>query len=232
MEAEEIPPRTPPVAAPLAIHPWVQDEDFELAQSQSPQAHWLAEDSGGRPYLGLDVGGSLAKLVFFDSVDRPAPPKVLQFFMQSQTYGTTGKRHCDLEVHNEGIGGTLHFVQFETSSMERVIQMVKENNLHEGLTQVYATGGGAHKYQAVFEQELGLSFVTKDELGTVIRGITFLAHHLHDEGQKIEPEGARPSSPELTRTPSHSEQLFPFLLCKSAVASASCMWSPPQCSSG
>ena len=83
--------------------------------------------------------------------------QVLQFFMQSQTYGTTGKRHCDLEVaeaqegnaghnyplrshdyltnrwqvHNEGIGGTLHFVQFETSSMERHISVCVVIPCHE-----------------------------------------------------------------------------------------------------
>ena len=36
------------------------------------------------------------------------------------------------------------------------------------------SGGGAHKYRDLWHQELGVSLVPEDELGTVIAGISYM----------------------------------------------------------
>lgn len=72
--------------------------------------------------FGVDIGGTLAKLVFLEKVDSDADSSDCQgaekrktnFITARERFGTTGKRHTDLQFPCERLGGVLHFIKFET----------------------------------------------------------------------------------------------------------------------
>lgn len=83
--------------------------------------------------FGVDIGGTLTKLVFFspkqplanktrhqladgrertESLQAEAAIAAIQSFIsQSDTYGDTGVRDCHLVLDVPGIGGTMHFIR-------------------------------------------------------------------------------------------------------------------------
>jgi len=69
------------------------------------------------------------------------------FVKSSCRYGKTGMRAVDLEVFSEGIGGTLHFMKFETARMSSFWKLIKEKKLLRNVKVLPSTGGGAYKYQ-------------------------------------------------------------------------------------
>ena len=71
--------------------------------------------------FGVDIGGTLAKLVFLEKVDDTGSSKHTgagkrrpNFITAQERFGTTGKRHTDLQFPCERLGGVLHFIKFET----------------------------------------------------------------------------------------------------------------------
>jgi len=191
-----------------------------------PQQPTFTADSGS--CIGMDIGGSLAKLVFFESDDEPASEALVNYVKGSHSYGSTGKREAELEVGNEKMGGKLHFISFSTERMTSAVQMIKVNNLHHYVGRMlHATGGGAHKYKDLFEAELGLTFVPQDELGTVIQGMAYLVDNVPGQcyTMRVGSDSPQSDSLHLVRSPSLAPlrqeplsvtsvgELFPFLLC-------------------
>ncbi|CAO1630150.1 unnamed protein product [Sympodiomycopsis kandeliae] len=83
-------------------------------------------------------------------------------------------------------GGRLNFIKFETSDIESCISFLREliessaraNNvtieeMRRGV-KLMATGGGAHMFYEVFEQELGVEVQKEDEMGCLITGLNFI----------------------------------------------------------
>ena len=177
--------------------------------------------------FGLDIGGSLAKLVFFEKDG--FSDRVLEFVTASQTYGTSGVRDEALSVHLPALGGRLHFIRFATSHMKGAIDLLEEERLTAGVARIYATGGGAHKYREAFERRLGVRVTACNELGAVVLGICFMARSQVGECYTLEsvadphPKDGKPrrrseSGEEegLRKVPrafSGAGGFFPFLLC-------------------
>ena len=116
------------------------------------------------PWFGVDIGGTLAKLVYFEPDDveptdddpdlEPDALANIQHYLKSNTaYGTTGVRDVHLQINDVtilGHHGSLHFIRFPTSSMNAFLDMVKEKNLSSLADTVHATGGGAYKFERDF----------------------------------------------------------------------------------
>jgi hypothetical protein len=119
-------------------------------------------DIGG--FFGIDIGGSLTKLVFFmpddDVVSRllgqvpekqrkpwhqrfAAVTEVSKFILSRIVYGKTGVRDARLSFHLPDLGGTFHFIRFETKRMIGALQLAKLHGLNSGMHTMSATGGGA-----------------------------------------------------------------------------------------
>lgn len=85
--------------------------------------------------FGLDIGGTLCKVVYFEpevtatQSQTALKARVSAFIRRSNSYGVTGHRDGDLEVLLNPIRGTLHFLKFQTSMMPNFITIVKENEL-------------------------------------------------------------------------------------------------------
>ncbi|KAK1758644.1 fumble-domain-containing protein [Echria macrotheca] len=106
-------------------------------------------------HIAIDIGGSLAKLVYFSR-----------------------------EAHSTEPGGRLNFVSFETDHIDECLEFMrtlksKYQKLNGGTTSpsdlcVMATGGGAYKYYDMIRDVLGgVDVLREDEMECLIIGLDF-----------------------------------------------------------
>lgn len=136
------------------------------------------------PWFGLDIGGSLVKVVFFDptethSNERQVLDKTRAYLKSSRAYGATGKRdeHLEMPCTINGHQGSLHFIRFATSQMPEFIKMAKDKGLADMIDDVCATGGGAYKFDEEIKSHLNINLRKSDELDSIIYGIHFIDKH-------------------------------------------------------
>eukprot|EP00455_Lapot_gusevi_P022215 TRINITY_DN2312_c0_g2_i4.p1 TRINITY_DN2312_c0_g2~~TRINITY_DN2312_c0_g2_i4.p1 ORF type:complete len:360 (-),score=72.45 TRINITY_DN2312_c0_g2_i4:474-1553(-) len=131
-------------------------------------------------YFGVDIGGSLAKVTFFEPDESNAVDAAREFVLGSTKYGSTGTRDPALSFH--WLRGTFHFLHFETRRIEGAMDLMLQHGVHSNQTPIiHATGGGAYKYSHVFREKLGLDVKKKDELACLLAGLNFLLHAVPDE---------------------------------------------------
>lgn len=123
------------------------------------------------PWFGLDIGGTLVKLVYFEPKDITAEEeqeevenlKSIRRYLTSNTaYGKSGVRDVHLEIHNLticGRTGNLHFIRFPTTGMHRFIQMGRDKHFSSLHTTLCATGGGAYKFENDFRTVRSLTTI-------------------------------------------------------------------------
>ncbi|XP_015918268.1 pantothenate kinase 1 [Parasteatoda tepidariorum] len=137
------------------------------------------------PWFGMDIGGSLVKLVYFEPIDfaseleseKGALKKIHHYLTTNSAYGSTGKRDVHLQMDNVLIGGrvgTLHFVRFPTSEMSVFLQLAKSKGMSYMASTVCATGGGAFKFEGDFRRVVKMELHKFDELESLIRGINYI----------------------------------------------------------
>ncbi len=114
------------------------------------------------PWFGMDIGGTLVKLVYFEPKDITAEEEqeeveslksIRRYLTSNVAYGNTGIRDVHLELKNLtmcGRKGNLHFIRFPTQDMHRFIQMGRDKNFSSLHTTLCATGGGAYKFEDDF----------------------------------------------------------------------------------
>ncbi|XP_067935692.1 pantothenate kinase 3-like [Watersipora subatra] len=138
-------------------------------------------------WFGLDIGGSLTKLVYFepndipdndeDSSDIKKTVNIIHKYLSGNTaYGNTGVRdtHLEISIALGGYHGSMHFIRFPTSAMPAFIDLAKAKNFPLLATTVCATGGGAHKFSELYETNLKMRLRKIDELAALIRGIYYM----------------------------------------------------------
>ncbi|CAK9046954.1 4'-phosphopantetheine phosphatase (Inactive pantothenic acid kinase 4) [Durusdinium trenchii] len=189
--------------------------------------------SGSR--LGLDIGGTLAKLVFFESEIRPSwcngrfaqvikslgvqtvkseDDREFRDFVLSRQGSFWGAQDKELSFYDEELEGVFHFLCFQTDKMERFVALLAAQDLHHQIDEIYTTGGGAYKYSRLFSERLGINLKPVDELGVVVKGISWLLRRpISDEVCWLSDEP--PKSPNF-ESECHfldsANSLFPFIL--------------------
>lgn len=143
-----------------------------------PCADW-GEQPGSR--LGLDIGGTLAKLVYFESELKPcwSDGRIAKVVKELAAIRSPEQGLLDDELSfvDKQLGGQLHFACFPTEAMDKFVDLVEKRELHigaHGINEIMTTGGGAHKYARLFRERLGVELRPVDELGTVVRGISWM----------------------------------------------------------
>lgn len=112
----------------------------------------LPNQSAVVSHVALDIGGSLAKLVYFSR-----------------------------EPDSKELGGRLNFLKFETDRIDQCFQFVQQlkskqqtlNGSRPGELCVMATGGGAYKYYDEMKRVLGVEVLREDEMECLIMGLDF-----------------------------------------------------------
>ncbi|KAL8863478.1 MAG: hypothetical protein Q9178_000159 [Gyalolechia marmorata] len=103
-------------------------------------------------HVALDIGGSLAKLVYFSH-----------------------------EPNSKDLGGRLNFLKFETDNIDQCLDFVKglqdefriQNGSRSEQMSIMATGGGAYKFYEDMKRILGLEVLREDEMDCLIMGLDF-----------------------------------------------------------
>jgi type II pantothenate kinase len=75
---------------------------------------------------------------------------IRHYLVSNRAYGQDGFRDDALELKNirlDGRRGNLHFIRFPTSQMPNFIDLCVMKNLHTFTFKVFATGGGAYKFE-------------------------------------------------------------------------------------
>ncbi|KAM9708705.1 pantothenate kinase 2, mitochondrial isoform 2-T2 [Menidia menidia] len=138
------------------------------------------------PWFGMDIGGTLVKLVYFEPKDITAEEeqeevenlKSIRRYLTSNTaYGKTGIRDVHLELQDLtlcGRKGNLHFIRFPTHDLPVFLQMGRNKHFSSLHTTLCATGGGAYKFESDFRTMADLQLHKLDELDCLIRGVLYI----------------------------------------------------------
>ncbi|XP_050443989.1 pantothenate kinase 1-like, partial [Adelges cooleyi] len=137
------------------------------------------------PWFGMDIGGTLSKLVFFEPKDNVVEntedeaqllSNVTKYLTKNTAYGKSGHRDTHLQLDNVKICdriGTLHFIRFPTCEMSNFLELAKKKGMAASVSTVCATGGGAYKFEEHFKKVLNLKLCKCDELDSLIQGMLF-----------------------------------------------------------
>jgi type II pantothenate kinase len=111
--------------------------------------------------IGMDIGGSLTKICILSE----SKEKFVNDFLLSKKF-----ENIKLDSYN------LYFNKLPTIDFEKdTISLLKEINNNIGkINVIYATGGGAHKYNDVLKKNINIDFTKHDELQSLIFGYKFM----------------------------------------------------------
>ncbi|KAM3956843.1 pantothenate kinase 3 fbl isoform 3-T3 [Aphomia sociella] len=137
------------------------------------------------PWFGMDIGGTLTKLVYFEpretnrrELDKETEvlKNIRRYLTRNSAYGKTGRRDVHLQMDNvtiRGRRGTLHFIRFPTSEVGAFLQLARSKGMADLVKTIYATGGGAYKFEEDFIKEVNMRLSKMDELDALIAGVLF-----------------------------------------------------------
>ena len=87
-------------------------------------------------------------------------------------------------------GDKIFLKSFNSSRIEEFLDFVKEHDLVDST--LHATGGGAHKYSDIFEQDFGsrgVQIFKHDEMASMVNGLSFVLKYANRSSFSV------PSSP-------------------------------------
>jgi len=146
-------------------------------------------DSPVMPWFGMDIGGTLVKLVYFEpkqdsysrhynDEERRTSANIHRYLIGNKAYGESGHRDVHLQLEDVIIRarkGSIHFIRFPTSHMNSFIKLAKDKGMAHLASTVCATGGGAYKFENDFRREVKMGLNKFDELDSLINGLEFIA---------------------------------------------------------
>ncbi|XP_073997781.1 pantothenate kinase 3 fbl [Rhodnius prolixus] len=163
-------------------------DKLRMATGSIPNGRTLSESSEYpcMPWFGMDIGGTLTKLVYFEPKDITQDEEneevevlknIRRYLTKNSAYGKTGHRDMHLQMDDVPIGGrigSVHFIRFPTSEVGNFLALAKRQGMASLITTVCATGGGAYKFEEAFAREVNMRLAKFDELDSLIRGMLFI----------------------------------------------------------
>ncbi|KAF9739946.1 hypothetical protein PMIN06_008851 [Paraphaeosphaeria minitans] len=137
-------------------------------------------------HVAVDIGGSLAKLVYFS------------------------------REPEDSLGGRLNFLKFETDRIDSCIEFMRklqadyrrQNGSAPEELCIMATGGGAFKFYDKIREALGVEVIREDEMECLIIGLDFFITEIPDEVFTYREESPMDFIPYPPQPPS----IYPYLL--------------------
>ncbi|XP_027032482.2 pantothenate kinase 1a isoform X1 [Tachysurus fulvidraco] len=144
-----------------------------------------SDKSPAFPWFGLDIGGSLVKLVYFEPHDLTEEEEeelgsirtISSYLRSNMLYRKCVVRDVQLELRDLslcGRVGTLHFIRFQTANVMPFLAAVQEKTVDKLHRTICATGGGAYKFENDFRMIAGVELTKLDELNCLIHGLLYL----------------------------------------------------------
>ena len=129
--------------------------------------------------VSLDIGGTSAKCVVFvpekPKTNIPVPVSEAQRELESSAWAQDELKLELTDPRSGEVVGKLVFFKMLSRWMEGFPYAVAKNGaIFPAGTQLFATGGGAHKYEDVFDQ-LGFKLSKFDEIGCLVQGMRIMS---------------------------------------------------------
>ncbi|XP_066247437.1 pantothenate kinase 3 isoform X2 [Euwallacea similis] len=142
-------------------------------------------DHPSMPWFGMDIGGTLCKLVYFEPRDMMQDEteeadilkNIRKYLTKNSSYGKTGHRDTHLQMDNvelRGVVGTIHFIRFPTSQMKKFLTLANQKGMAKLITTVCATGGGAYKFEEDFKKSVNMRLHKCDEFESLVKGLLYV----------------------------------------------------------
>ena len=183
--------------------------------------HWPTEHLPSMPWFGMDIGGTLTKIVYFEPTDTSPDEEaeevetlknIRRYLTSNSAYGSTGHRDSHLQMNGVyicGRRGTLHYIRFPTSEMGNFLELAKSKGMATLASTVCATGGGAYKFEGDFHREVNMQLHKFDELDSLLHGLHYIENNNSHELYYWE----EPTDDRLCRkVPFDFSQPYPYLV--------------------
>ncbi|XP_043239888.1 pantothenate kinase 3-like isoform X2 [Amphibalanus amphitrite] len=151
--------------------------------------HWPTEHLPSMPWFGMDIGGTLTKIVYFEPTDTSPDEEaeevetlknIRRYLTSNSAYGSTGHRDSHLQMNNVqicGRQGTLHYIRFPTCEMGNFLELAKSKGMATLASTICATGGGAYKFEEEFQREVNMQLHKFDELDSLLNGLHYIENN-------------------------------------------------------
>ncbi|VDP79094.1 unnamed protein product [Schistosoma mattheei] len=161
--------------------------------------------------FALDIGGSLAKLVY---------KRVFRYrrSIPQQCRKSVSENEIPFDFYeyteHEDEGQKLCFMKFETKNIEECLDFILFNITHQGalskktINKIKVTGGGAYRYRELICSKLGVELDKEDEMDCLVRGCVFMLRNIPDELFYYD----KHATPAHVFVPNCLVSTFPFLL--------------------
>ncbi|GMI03483.1 hypothetical protein TrVE_jg11856 [Triparma verrucosa] len=119
---------------------------------------------------------------------RAALDEFYKFANEHNTFGQSGIKEPHLSFQSRSLGGSFHFIHFETRHMPSAIDLISENGLAQNIKNMGCTGGGAHKYSEMWRSRVNINMIKQAEMASLVAGIEFVLKSLVGECFTFKPQ--------------------------------------------
>jgi type II pantothenate kinase len=139
-------------------------------------------------HIAVDIGGSLAKIVYFtsnESVNNSSEdlgPQINKKLSFSSCSSDSDDDQSSLGSLDPMQGGRLNFYKIETERIDEFIQFIaKLIKFYQRKVHIMATGGGSVKFYDRLKSELDVNVTKEDEMECLIVGLDFFITEIPNE---------------------------------------------------
>ncbi len=135
--------------------------------------------------LGIDIGGTMTKIIFFRPIETPELPSYV--IREPDSLGELPIGRCvALMQRLDQLSGVLRFIKIPSEFVPDFVDFLLQSGLGAkflgDVREVRITGGGAHKYARMIEERMKVTVVKLDEMAMLVDGLNFfLRNNVYEE---------------------------------------------------
>jgi len=183
---------------------FIVDENLYEDEDSIPETNDIAlpyQQSENISHIAIDIGGSLAKIVYFtsnQSVNNSQEDLVPQIHKRLSTTSkiedgtntrssspssiSSSTSEIDTMALDPNRGGRLNFYKIETERIDEFIEFIaKLIKFYNKKIHIMATGGGSVKFYDRLKKDLNVQVSKEDEMECLIRGLDFFITEIPNE---------------------------------------------------
>lgn len=171
---------------------FIVDEELYEDEESIPETNDIVlpyQKSENISHIAIDIGGSLAKIVYFTSnhsVNNSEEDLGPQINKKIVTGNNNGDCSSDSDsndmILDPNLGGRLNFYKIETERIDEFIEFIaKLIKFYNKKIHIMATGGGSYKFYDRLKKELNVQVTKEDEMECLIVGLDFFITEIPNE---------------------------------------------------
>ncbi|CAM9019306.1 unnamed protein product [Wickerhamomyces anomalus] len=165
---------------------FIVDEELYEDEDSIPETSDIAlpyQDAENISHIAVDIGGSLAKIVYFtsnQSINNSQEDLGPQINKKIISNGESNNNENSTDISDSG--GRLNFYKIETERIDEFIEFIaKLIKFYNKKIHIMATGGGSIKFYDRLKKDLNVQVSKEDEMECLIRGLDFFITEIPNE---------------------------------------------------